>query len=117
MRNHRSENRQNIFRILWILLFLSSFLARGFTETALADIKELEGEIVKMDSASGTFQIAQSPIQITVSPATQFSGADSLSEFRVGDEVLVEAQLNKKTNLWEARSVALTKVKIHQPAF
>ncbi|MBI4372288.1 MAG: hypothetical protein HY585_01005 [Candidatus Omnitrophica bacterium] len=111
---------KNIFLFIAVLSLLISQPSFLFSETT----KGFQGEISMIDLNAETFQVAsgdsaaekEKGVNLIVMPDTQFKGASALSEFRIGDEVSVEAQLNEETQLWEARSIALVKVKIGETA-
>ncbi len=106
-----------------IFILILSFLIM-FQANAFADAKAMKGELISIDPVSYSFQIAsgetveekEKGAHVVVVKDTLFNGIASLTDLRQGDEVAVEAELNKDTNIWEARSVSLVKVKIRDTA-
>ncbi len=109
-------------KCLILILTFSIFMFQ--TGAFAATTKGFKGAITVIDSASQSFQISngdsvsekEKNVNILVVSDTLFNGVSSLDELRPGDEVSVEAVPQEKSELWEARSISLVKVKIRDTA-
>jgi hypothetical protein len=90
-----------------LMLGLILFALPVYAETLKGEVKEISSQAnyIKLhwtDPKSGKTE----EIKVTVAPSTQFNGAKSLGEFRVGDEVIVEADHDVFTRQWKAKMIA-----------
>ncbi|GEM_PF-3623651 len=104
---------------LLMLVLILSFLSFQTISFGKEMIKGIQGELTAVNVEAASLQILpedqtdkKENINVIVLKDTQFNGFDSLTELKIGDEVSAELQRNEKTGLWEARSIAITKVKL-----
>lgn len=91
---------------------------------SLGQAKMMRGEVIAVKENNGSFSfknanpskppLAQEQFDIVVLPNARFEKIGSLKELRAGDEVVVDAEKNKESGIWEASAVRISKVRLYQ---
>ena len=100
-----------------LMISLVAYLYSASTET-------IQGEVTAIKPDASSFSLKRlnpsvpflnREISISLKESTRFEGLSSVKELAVGDEVIVDVNKNQGAGTWEANSIKISKLKIHEP--